>query len=164
MTSSLDDVGAPEVDKGNTTDRFIRDRTRVFKSFLRYFWFDASSDTPGYSPHSTSLIKILKARSHNHLFSAEDGDLAKLGRNLDTPTNCIIVCITISCWGVALGCCGPLLPGKDVSEFDGDASGERGQGSKLSTSASIFQAFWSSSVAGDGSLAAPLGLPRRVSI
>lgn len=47
----LEDFKAPEVEKENTTNRFIRDRTCVSKILLRYLWFSASSNTPGYSPH-----------------------------------------------------------------------------------------------------------------
>lgn len=75
-----------------------------------------------------------------------------------------MVHITKSCWGVALGCPGPLTYGKCGSDEVCACPVGGWQASRVSRSNSYFHASLSDSVAGAGKVVA-LGLcPRRVSI
>lgn len=109
-------------------------------------------------------MDMWNARSHNHLFSFEDGGLPKSGRRLDTPTACIRFLITASCCGVDLECCGPLSCSKEGSDVLAGGAEREAMDSILLRLTSNFHDCLLASVAGAGRLFVLHGWPKRVSM
>lgn len=139
----------------------MSDCTHVSKAFFILARFSLSREIPAYSSHSTSLIKILTAKSHSHLLSVDVGAWLKSGRKLETPTAIIICFMMESCWGVESLCAGPPSTWWRGLVISLD-------GSKLKAMSSIFKSDihvpFSEVVAGGGRHLLFSAWPKRVSI